>query len=460
MSFMKKVTALLLSTLLVFGISAITATDSLDAEEVPCFIGENEEAEEEKEYIVRFSDDVVTLYAEEGKDYALMNEEELEAAIDEGIVDFYEENTWVYLYEEDGYDPMQKTYKWDVNMLKANFAFDRGYTGSGVKVAVIDSGCNITGDLSANILTGYNLAENNTDVSDEVGHGTMVSSQIAAETNMVGFRGVAPGAKIIPLKIFDGDKKAKMNLVVDAIYKAVDTYDCDIINMSLGGPNDSETLKAAVKYAASKNVLMVAAMGNNGSSSYSYPAAYEEVIGVGAVDSVKKICDYSQYNDGIDVCAPGGSDEKGLIYGLSPSGNDKYLKSKGTSFAAPLISGIAAIFRGIDKDITHEEFKEIIMAASTDLGTTGYDVYYGYGLADVEKYLNYYFAVPGDNNADGVVTSSDAARIVEYVLGKITGFVKEEAADVNLDGVINLLDAIIVARAAEGWEGYDLPYTK
>ena len=65
MSFMKKVTALLLSTLLVFGISVITATDSLDAEEVPCFIGETEEAEEETEYIVRFSDDVVTLYAEE-----------------------------------------------------------------------------------------------------------------------------------------------------------------------------------------------------------------------------------------------------------------------------------------------------------------------------------------------------------------------------------------------------------
>lgn len=454
MKFSIKLVSLIVILMLIVSTVCVAFSAEDEFETIEFFSGEETE-NEEKEYIVRFNDDVVTLYAEEGKDYALMGEDELNAAIEEGIVEFYEENSWVYLYEETeegGYDPMQASYKWDVKLIKGDYAFDKGYTGSGVKVAVIDSGCNQTGDLKDNILTGYNLVANNTDVTDDVGHGTMVSAQIAAEVNSVGFRGVAPNAKIVPLKIFDGDKKAKMNLLVDAIYKAVDTFDCDIINMSLGGSSDSETLKAAVQYAASKNVLMIAASGNNGTSSYSYPAAYEEVIGVGAVDSVKKVCDYSQYNDGVDVCAPGGSEDKGLIYCLSPSSNDKYLKSKGTSFAAPLISGVAAIFRGIDRDITHEEFKEIIMAASMDLGETGYDVYYGYGLADIEKYLKYYFAVPGDNNADGMITFADAKRIAEYVIGKIEGFVKDKAADMNEDGTVNLLDAILVARKAEGWE--------
>ena len=438
-------------------ISNVSVALGEDFEILDFFTGETEAAEE-KEYIVYFNDSVVSLYAEDGKDYALMNEEELSASIDEGIVEFYEENTWVYLYEEEVFDPKQATYKWDVNMLKADYAFDRGYSGSGVRVAVIDSGCKETGDLYDNILEGYNLVDKTTDTSDAVGHGTMVSSQIAAEYNSVGFRGVAPFAKIIPLKIFDQEKKAKVSLLADAIKMAVDDFDCDIINMSLGGSNDSETLKAAVKYAASKNVLMVAASGNNGTSSYSYPAAYPEVIGVGAVDSAKKVCDYSQYNDGVDVCAPGGSEDKGLIYSLSPSGNDKYLKSKGTSFAAPLITGIAAIFRGLDSDFTHEEFKEIIIEASVDLGDEGYDVYYGYGLADIEKYLKYYFAPMGDSDVDGKVTANDAALIVKYIIGSVKDLGKEKAADVNKDGEINLIDAIMVARSADGWEGYELSY--
>ena len=112
-----------------------------EAEILDFFTEDIGETEEEKEYIVYFNDSVVSLYADEGKDYALMNEEELNVSIDEGIVEFYEETTWVYLYEDDGFDPKQSLYKWDVKMIEADYAFEKGYSGNGIKVAVIDSGC-------------------------------------------------------------------------------------------------------------------------------------------------------------------------------------------------------------------------------------------------------------------------------------------------------------------------------
>ncbi|MDO5478529.1 MAG: S8 family serine peptidase, partial [Clostridia bacterium] len=340
----------------------------------------------------------------------------------------------------------------------ADYALDKGYTGDGVKIAVIDSGCNITGDLDDNILEGYNLVAESKDVTDTVNHGTMVSAQIAAEMNYVGFRGVAPEAKLVQLKIFDDEsKKAKVSLVAEAIKMAVDDYDCDIINMSLGTNSDSETLKAAVQYAASKNVLMVAAMGNNGTDEYSYPAAYDGVIAVGAVDHNKAVCDYSQYNDAIDVCAPGGSDDAKIAC-LSPNpDNNKYFQSKGTSFAAPTVSGIAALFREIDADFSHDDFMEVIENASEDRGKTGYDVYYGYGMVNVEDYLSYYLAPMGDNDIDGKVTANDALNIVNYITGMTNGFAKEKAVDVDKDGKITLMDAILVARFAAGWDGYEMP---
>ncbi|MBQ2940674.1 MAG: S8 family serine peptidase [Clostridia bacterium] len=457
MNLIKKIIALFTLLSVTLTMPYIVA-EEYESEDIPMYIGDCEETDEEKEYIVYFNDSVVSLYADEGKDYALMNEDELASCLEEDIVEFYEENVYVYLYgEESPYDPLHATYKWDFRLINADYALDKGYTGDGVKVAVIDSGCNATGDLGENILEGYNLVTNTKDVTDTVNHGTMVSAQIAAEMNYVGFRGVAPDAKIVPLKIFDDDsKKAKVSLVADAIKMAADDYDCDIINMSLGTGSDSETLKAAVQYAASKNVLMVAAMGNNGTDAYSYPAAYDGVIAVGAVDHNKAVCDYSQYNDAIDVCTPGGSDDAKIAC-LSPTANNKYFQSKGTSFSAPIVSGIAALFREADADFSHDDFMEIIVNASEDRGKAGYDVYYGYGMADVKDYFDYYLAPMGDNNADGKVTAEDALNIVNYITGMANGFAKEKAADVDKDGKITLKDAILVARFADGWDGYEMP---
>ena len=115
-----KLVSLIVILMLIVSTVCVAFSAEDEFETIEFFSGEETE-NEEKEYIVRFNDDVVTLYAEEGKDYALMGEDELNAAIEEGIVEFYEENSWVYLYEETeegGYDPMQASYKWDVKLIK------------------------------------------------------------------------------------------------------------------------------------------------------------------------------------------------------------------------------------------------------------------------------------------------------------------------------------------------------
>ena len=455
MKLFKKIAAMSIALTLIFTMGVFTVAEEYEVEEIEANIG-YEETVEETEYIVYFNDSVASLYCEEGEEFAVMGEEALEECLEEGIVEFYEEDVPMYLYEEESlYDPMQASYKWDLSMVKSDYALDLGYDGEGVKIAVIDSGCNKTGDLKNNILTGYNLVENSTDTTDKKNHGTMVTAQIAAEKNYVGFRGVAPKAQIVPLKVVNDETgKSSASNVARAIKMAVDDYDCKIINLSLGTSSENETLKEAVQYALGKGAILVAAMGNNGTTDYSYPSAYEGVIGVGAINASKNWSSYSQYNDAITVCAPGG-DADGRIPCLSPTANNKYLQSYGTSFAAPTVTGIVALFREIDKDFSYEDFVEVAENASIDLGTPGYDVKYGYGLVNIENYLRYYLAPVGDNNIDGVVNAEDAVNIVNYLVGTISSVAKPAMADANGDGNITLIDAMILARYAAGWDGYE-----
>ncbi|MDO5478528.1 MAG: hypothetical protein Q4G23_05120, partial [Clostridia bacterium] len=111
----KKIIALLVALAIVFAMASVAVAEEYEAEDIEAFIGNyGEETEEEKEYIVYFNDSVVSLYADEGKDYALMNEEELASCLESDIVEFYEENSYVYLYGDySAYDPMHEKYKWD-----------------------------------------------------------------------------------------------------------------------------------------------------------------------------------------------------------------------------------------------------------------------------------------------------------------------------------------------------------
>lgn len=232
-----------------------------------------------------------------------------------------------------------------VQMIQAPQLWAQGYKGQGVKIAVIDTGCDRNHiDLKERIIGGRNFTEeDNGDINnfnDYNGHGTHVSGIIAASLNGTGVVGVAPEASLLILKALNRKGSGNFSAIIKAIEYAIEQK-VNIISMSLGGKNGSPELENVVKKAVNENILVVCAASNEGdgrpeTSEYAYPAYYNEVISVGAIDSSKASARFSNSNNQVDVVAPGV-----LINSTAP--NNGYRSISGTSMAAPHVSGALAL---------------------------------------------------------------------------------------------------------------------
>ena len=357
-----------------------------------CFSGLPIHAEDTG-YLVQFKDNAVIPQGLKSVNsthniYYAENSELLSGA--EEYIDIIEENTKFELIESIipislMSLPTDKYYydQTELQMINADSPWDIETYGNEIRVAVIDTGCSPHDDINNNRLEGKNYFDNSTDTTDVVGHGTHVCGTIAAEMNDIGIAGVAPKAKIVPLKCFDQiDNKVVSNLdgIIAAIYDAVDKYNCQIINMSWGG-DDNELIKNALNYASSKGVILIAAVGNSGYTTSLYPASYDNVIGVASIDENYTRSYFSQYNDSVFVSAPGE-----MI--ISINKNNYYEYRSGTSHSAPIVSGIAAIALSMNNTLTPTDFKQLLIDSSVDLGIKGDDVYYGYGVVNAENVVN------------------------------------------------------------------------
>ena len=309
----------------------------------------------------------------------------IQSLMKEGTLVSWELDTEVSLFDLEE-DVMQlRTEDWSYAMLGVNYAQKNGLFGDGVKIGLIDSGiradfAEITGAVvtqGVNYLVSEDSKER-TDTADFVGHGTFVASIIASDEV-----GIAPRTEIVPLKCFDA-KRTSISYIVSAIYAAVDDYHCDIINMSLGTATDNPFLREAIDYAYDSGTIIIAASGNLGNRGVStgndvlyYPAAYDKVIGVGAVDSEKQIASFSVQNKSVWVTAPGDG-----VTGLSCSGTS-YKSGGGTSFAAPYVAAAAALALEADPELTPELFTELLKDTAEDLGSEGFDNTFGNGLINI-----------------------------------------------------------------------------
>lgn len=271
--------------------------------------------------------------------------------------------------------------QWSVQMVNADYAWQHEAYGNDVRVAVLDSGCYPHLDLADNLLPGKNFLDNSSDTYDDHGHGTHVSGIIAAGINSAGTVGVAPKAKIIPIKCFSATENPSRTTLISCIYSAVDDFDCKIINMSWGLSKNTTAFQAALDYACNKGVILIASVGNAGNSTLYYPAASENVIGVGSVDKNKAKSYFSQKNSSVFITAPGST-----IFSTSNTGS--YVYMDGTSQAAPHIAGIAALALSIDNSLTPDRFASLLSETAEDLGTIGYDTTFGYGLANVQTLID------------------------------------------------------------------------
>ena len=219
-----------------------------------------------------------------------------------------------------------------------------------VTVAVIDSGiCANHPDLQGRILPGYDFVDDDNDPTDTFGHGCGVAGVIAANTNNgIGIAGIAPNVQIMPLRVLNEVGLGSYSNIANAIVYAVDNG-ADIINLSLAGPTSSVILEAAVSYAVDSGVVVIAAAGNFGREGAFYPAAYPSVIAVGSVDPVTLAqSSFSNFGADIDVWAPGRD-----ILTTNMLGDYEFVS--GTSFAAPIVSGITALSEAFDAPLNTED---------------------------------------------------------------------------------------------------------
>lgn len=248
--------------------------------------------------------------------------------------------------------------------------------GENVKVVVLDTGLPDHVDLDPSggksFINGY--------LQDECGHSTFVGGIISAKAdNNMGVKGIAPMSRDYYGAVLDADGSGDINSIIRGIYWAVDEIGADVINMSLGIPGNyrpGDELEKACNYANSQGCTLFASAGND-ALSVNWPAAYDSVIAVAAVDRKMRLAEFSSRGPEVEFAA-GGVDV------FSTYLNNGYATMSGTSFSCPAVAGvgclIAAKFKARGMRLTPDEIRQRIRKISYDVGPAGRDDMYGYGI--------------------------------------------------------------------------------
>ena len=318
--------------------------------------------------------------------------------------------------------------QWNLPLINLEAAWDDTTGSSDIIVAVVDTGVLLSHpDLNDQLVAGYDFISDDEISGDDTSgidtdpddpgdsnvdadcsfHGTHVAGIMAAETNTTadlvtspGVAGVAWSIKLMPLRAlgigggttYDVMQAVKYAAGLDNDSGTTPTNPADIINLSLGGEGSTTYEQEIYDEAREQGVIIIAAAGNESTDTPAYPAAYDGVVSVSAVDSAKAFAaSYSNYGSTIDVAAPGGSATNRVT---STCGNRNgttytytYEKMAGTSMAAPHVAGVAALMKSLYPALTPAQFDGLLAGGylTQDLGTTGRDNYYGYGMIDAQK---------------------------------------------------------------------------
>jgi serine protease len=319
--------------------------------------------------------------------------------------------------------------QWHYPLINLPQAWDTTTGSADVTVAVIDTGIlsNHPDIDAARLMPGYDFIRSASNAGDGNGidpnpedpgdgggvrassfHGTHVAGTIGANTNNgLGVAGVAWQVNIMPLRVlginggttYDIEQAIRYAAQLPNDSNTLPNRKADVINLSLGGPANTTTAPLAYQLAREAGVIIVAAAGNDGSSQPSTPAAYDGVVSVSAVTMNKQRASYSNFGSTIDVAAPGGdysdTNRDGIPDAVwstrgSDAGNSiqySYDYAAGTSMAAPHVAGVVALMKSVNPDLTPAIYDNMLASGdlTQDLGATGRDNNFGYGLIDAQK---------------------------------------------------------------------------
>jgi thermitase len=278
-------------------------------------------------------------------------------------------------------DELYSRYQWNLPIIEtpAGWSFTKGTEE--VIVAVVDTGVTLAHpDLSPHLTGGYNVIEPSAPPEDDVGHGTHVAGVISALTdNRQGVAGMTWYNKIMPVKVLDSTGMGSTYSVAEGIIWATD-HGANVINLSLGNYASAEFLHDAIRYAFDRDVVLIAATGNDNTSQPGFPAAYPEVLSVSATNMYGEKASFSNFGDYVDVVAPGENIASTYI-------DNQYAALSGTSMASPHVAALAALVRSANPSLKNTEIYDIIRSSVSDLGTVGKDAYFGYGQISVSRAL-------------------------------------------------------------------------
>ena len=276
---------------------------------------------------------------------------------------------------------------WGINRVDAELVWPSGNTADPIKVGIIDTGISNTHpDLLANVKGGINTINPTKGWNDDNGHGSHVAGIIGALDNNIGVIGTGPAIDLYAIKVLDRRGSGYLSDVIEGIQWAI-ANKMQVINMSLGTALDVQSFHDAVTAAKTNGVVVVAAAGNSGGStneSVLFPAAYSEAIAVSATDQNNVIASFSSRGPEVDLAAPGVG-----IY--STYKGTSYATLSGTSMAAPHVAGSAALvlntaIGAYDVNANGKwdpaEVQQKLQDRATDLGSTGFDTLYGWGLVN------------------------------------------------------------------------------
>ncbi|PRY28339.1 type VII secretion-associated serine protease mycosin [Pseudosporangium ferrugineum] len=271
--------------------------------------------------------------------------------------------------------------QWHLKYLRVSEAH-RLSTGKGVTVAVIDSGVSEHPDLAGSILHGKDFVDpGGSGRTDADGHGTSMAGLIAAHgADGAGTLGIAPDAKILPIRVLkDGPRNAEIGPAIDYAV----AHGAKVINISISGGLDAVTINA-VRAATEANVVVVAAAGNRPEDAgVTSPAILDDVVAVAAVDRSGTIAKISVTGPAIDLAAPGED------ITTTANKNEYAVEQKGTSDAAAMVSGAAALIRSKFPEMSAEEVVARLESTATDKGPPGVDDEYGHGIVNIVAALSY-----------------------------------------------------------------------
>jgi len=299
-----------------------------------------------------------------------------------------------------------------IELMKIDLAWTITEGNADVLVAIIDTGIDTDNPEFSNRLSAlsYNAKTEQIGLSyveDDTGHGTNVAGVIGAnKDNSIGIAGIVQLSQLLIIKANNPDDPATPeneeesfsdSTIIEAIYYAADRG-ADVINLSLGGSSINPLMQNAINYAYDRDAIIIAASGNDGTAEVFYPASYNHVISVGAVDDTNTIWSLSNHNAFVDIAAPG-------VQIVTTDVDNLYGYATGTSLSAPQVTGVVALMRGYLTTYTIDEIIDQLFQTAIDKGAVGRDDYYGYGVIDAYQAVQFQYVTITFDTDGGTIIS-------------------------------------------------------